>query len=184
MVEVKTDWTKTFIAYVTGIPYVFLKLFLPAYFILSFFENIIIFLFAVRITDIGYILRNTVCQGPDLSTNIKYLCMNYIQGHKEVADIFIKDFKELVVNSIAKYPVLYIHTNNFVYKNILLPLQDEGVLELETLSGYKVPQVIEKVQIMDWYSVARCIWDKKVRQQLFRIESVFKYRLKRVDTYV
>jgi len=182
-VEVKTDWVKTIAAYITGVVYSLLKLLLPAYFISSLLENIIISVFAGRMTGIGYILRNTICQGPGMITNIKYLWLSYNGDHKKVADIFTRDFRELVIKSLAKYPVLYIKTNSFVYRNVLLPLQDEGVLELETLSGCKAPQIVEKVQIMDWYSVVKCIWDKKAAARLFRMESIFKYRLKRIDSH-
>ena len=182
--EVKIDWIKTVTECIIGIVYFLSKIFLPVYFVLSFFEDIIIWFFAKRITGIGYVFHYTVCQGPDMVTNAKYLYLSYYGDHKKVADIFTKDFKELVSSSLGKWPSLYINTNNFVYRNVLLTLQDAGMLELETLAGCKAPQIIEKIQIMDWSSVARCLWDKKALQRLFRIETINKYRLKRVDSYV
>ncbi|WP_422445306.1 hypothetical protein [Thermoanaerobacterium sp. DL9XJH110] len=182
--EVKIDWIQTIAQYITGVVFIFLKVLLPIYFLAVLLEDIIVFLFCRRLSGTGYVIRNTICQGPDIAATVKYLLLSYEKDRKKVADIFRKDFKELVLKSLAEYPVIYINTNKFVYKNVLLPLQTNGVLAVETISGYRAPQIIEKVQIMDWYSVVRCIWDIKALKRLFRMEMIRKYRLKRVEPYV
>jgi hypothetical protein len=69
-----------------------------------------------------------------------------------------------------------------MYKNVLIPMQEEKLLKIEeqASSERRVPQIIEKLQIMDWKSTVRCFTNLKSLKRLFRKESVKKYKLIRI----
>ena len=68
-----------------------------------------------------------------------------------------------------------------MYKNVLIPMQEEKLLKIEEQAGSerRVPQIIEKLQIMDWKSTVRCFIDKKAFKRLFREEILKKYKLEK-----
>lgn len=181
--ETKTNWPKTMLAYLVGIINILFKLFfldVPFH----VFNNFINALFFTRATSYGVInrFRKTIHQAPNLSTKIKYITTDYNKDRNKVRDMVTNDFKKLVLESLKKYPIAYIDTNNFVYKNVLLRLQEDGLITVEKLKGYKAPQVMEKVQIMNRGAVVRCFWDMRALKRLFRMEEIYRYQLKKVAT--
>jgi hypothetical protein len=70
-----------------------------------------------------------------------------------------------------------------MYKNVLIPMQEEKLLKIEEQAGSerRVPQIIEKLQIMDWKSTVRCFTNLKSLKRLFRKESVKNTNLSRLQ---
>lgn len=182
--EIRISWFKTILACSAGIMFIFLKLF---YLGMPFmvFCNIINSIAYTRTSNFGVMhrVRKTIHQAPDLATELKYIKADYNKDRDKVSDMVAEDLKGLVLGSLKRCRTVYICTNNFVYKNVLLKMQEDGLIKVERLNGYKVPQVIEKVQIMNWGAVARCFWDMNALKRLFRMEEICKYRLEKVALY-
>lgn len=180
--EVKINWIATIQAYITGIIIILIKLlYLDVLFFM--FNNLVNLVTCTRTSSFGVVNRvsKTINQGPYVATMRKYTTTNYNKERKRVAEMLANDLKELFLHSLNKYPVLYVETNNFVYENVLLKLKSDGLIRFESGKKYKAPQIVEKIRIMNWGSVVRCFWNLKALKRVFRMETICKYRLERVD---
>lgn len=180
--EVKISWIATIQAYITGIIIILIKLlYLDVPFFM--FNSLVNLVTCTRTSNFGMVHRfsKTINQGPYVAIMRKYTTIDYNKERKKVAEMLAKDLRELFLNSLNKYPVLYVETNNFVYENILLKLKSDGLIKFEASKRYKAPQIVEKIRIMNWGSVVRCFWNLKELKRLFRMETICKYRLERID---
>lgn len=183
-INTKTNWLKTTIASVIGFLYILVRLLIVTDLLVFWIVEIINFIACKRITGFGVVSKSseTIYQSPNLVTTVEYITTDYNKDRKKVADMVAGDFKKLILESLKKYQVAYINTNNFVYSNVICKLEEDGLIVVKRLEGYKAPQTLEKLRIMNWGAVVRCLWDFKALKRLFRMEEIYKYRLEKVGT--
>lgn len=181
--ELKTNWVKTTIASVIGILYIFVKLFPIIDWLVFLIIEVINCMFCTRPSDIGVISRTNknIYQSPSLKSIKKYMKVDYHEERNKVRKMVSEDFKMLILEALEKYQVVYIETNNFIYKNVLIELQDANLIKFNRLKGHKAPQILEKLRIMNKSAVTKCFFDFEALKKLFQMEEVYKYRLERVD---
>jgi hypothetical protein len=178
----RKNWIEIVFVYFLGIILLILKL-LYLDIILYVFAEIPRRIYCKRTAGFGVVnkLRHTIEQAPELPELIKYAKMDYTGNREKVALEFKRDFGALIWFSLKYRSPLYIETNEWMYKNVLIPMQEEKLLKIEEQAGSerRVPQIIEKLQIMDWKSTVRCFIDKKAFKRLFREEILKKYKLEK-----
>ncbi|MDN5316970.1 MAG: hypothetical protein PWR08_1094 [Thermoanaerobacterium sp.] len=169
------------IYYLGGIFYMLVKVI----YVFDFLFDILtafIEMFFKRLTPVFVLTFGEIKQGMSLKHLYKtYRRYDYFKNkdviRKNIINDYIGSFKNIAEKNKGKtYKFI---TNMFVYKNVLLKLEQENILKFKRLDDtlMVIPQPSEKLVLMSSMTVLKNLFNPDFYKQVFKREYVYVYEL-------
>ena len=139
-------------------------------------------MFFKRLTPVFVLTFGEIKQGMSLEHLYKtYRRYDYFKNkdviRKNIIDDYISSFIDIAEKNKGKtYKFV---TNLFVYKNVLLKLEQENILKFKRLDSTLmiIPQPSEKLVLMSSKTVLKNLFNPDFYKQVFKCEYVYVYEL-------
>lgn len=130
---------------------------------------------ARRVSDVLVLWGGELVQDPTFKCLSKLRHIDYMKQEefkKQIIKLYIESFYK--IKSVTKKKVI-IKTNTFIYKNVLVPLEEQGLIKIATGRTKLKRQPSEKLIFISTYYVWRHMLDSQFWKKVMRKEKVTKY---------
>lgn len=124
--------------------------------------------------------RNELVQEMTYLHTWEYKKIRYLEEKDKFKELlkeeYIESFKKAAKK--LKHKSVFFVTNQWVAENVLIPLEEEGILKLFPLKTVEKIQAVEKLVFVSSMYVYRHLFDMKFWRKIFKKEKVTRFLIK------
>lgn len=124
-------------------------------------------------------LANEIVQEIPYAYTTRYKKIDYLKNSNEFKKLLIEDYQ----NSFRKTAEMFkgksvkFVTNKFIFRNVLVPLYEEGILKFAIVTTSKKKQIPEKLVFISPFYIYSHLFDRTFWRKIFKTEEVSQYVL-------